>query len=121
MEAASNQSPNISIMANTNTTELDLLKAVTASGTSGDSLVVSGTVSSSLPVGAATSAKQDTMIAGLQALNSLAPTTYDYIGLSYTGTDLTSVLFKSGGASGTLISTLTLAYSSSVLQSVTKT
>lgn len=74
-----------------------------------------------LPSGAATAARQDTMIANMQALNSLIPATYDYIGLSYTGTDLTGVAFKSGGSSGSLVSTLTLAYSSSILQSVTKT
>ena len=110
-------------MANINTTELDLLKAVTASGSTGDTIVVSGSVTttSSLPAGASTSAKQDTMIAQLNTLNSLTPTQYDYISLSYTGPDLTSVVYKTGGSSGAAVSTLTLAYSSSILQSVTKT
>lgn len=79
---------------------------------------------SAVPVSSSTLAsasKQDTMIAGLQALNSLAPSIYDYIGLGYTGDNLTSVLYKLGGSGGTLVSTLTLAYSSSILQSVTKT
>jgi hypothetical protein len=57
----------------------------------------------------------------VQIQNSLVPRNYDYIGLSYTGSDLTTVTFYSGGASGTLVATLTLAYTSSVLQSVTKT
>lgn len=73
------------------------------------------------PVSLATAAKQDTTNAQLAALNSLVPTAFDYIGLGYTGEDLTTVLFKAGGASGTLVSTLTLAYSSGKLASVTKT
>jgi hypothetical protein len=77
--------------------------------------------SSALPTGAATSAKQDTVISNLQALNSLVPSTYDYISLSYTGSDLTGVVFKSGGSGGSTVSTLTLAYTSSILQSVTRT
>lgn len=52
--------------------------------------------------------------------NSLVPSSYDYINLSYTGSDLTQVVFKTGGSSGTIVSTLTLAYSSGNLVSVTK-
>lgn len=74
-----------------------------------------------LPTGAATAANQATEIANLQALNSLVPSTYDYISLAYTGTDLTSVVFKTGGSGGSTVSTLTLAYASSILQSVTRT
>jgi hypothetical protein len=44
----------------------------------------------------------------------------DYISLSYTSGNLTSVVYKSGGASGTTVATLTLAYSGSNLVSVTK-
>jgi len=44
----------------------------------------------------------------------------DYISLSYTSGNLTSVVYKSGGASGTTVATLTLAYSGSDLVSVTK-
>lgn len=76
----------------------------------------------------ATSAKQDTgntslssAVSNLQTLNSLVPTVYDYISLSYTGSNLTGVVFKSGGSGGTTVSTLTLAYSGSTLTSVTKT
>ena len=53
--------------------------------------------------------------------NSLIGGTYDYISLSYTGSDLTGVVFKRGGSSGTTVSTLTLAYSSRNLVSMTKT
>lgn len=44
----------------------------------------------------------------------------DYISLSYTGANLTGVVYKSGGAAGTTVATLTLAYSGSNLISVTK-
>jgi hypothetical protein len=44
----------------------------------------------------------------------------DYISLSYTSGNLTSVVYKSGGAGGTTVATLTLAYSGSDLVSVTK-
>lgn len=45
---------------------------------------------------------------------------HDYIGLSYTGSNLTGVVYKTGGANGTTVGTLTLAYSGSNLTSVTK-
>ena len=69
----------------------------------------------------ATEAKQDNVITELTKLNSLVPAVYDYIALSYTGVDLTGVVFKTGGVGGTTVSTLTLAYTGSVLDSVTKT
>ena len=46
---------------------------------------------------------------------------YDYIDLSYTGSDLTGVVYKLGGSSGTTVATLTLAYSGGNLISVTQT
>lgn len=52
--------------------------------------------------------------------NSLVPATYDYIALTYTGDNLTGVVFKTGGSGGTTVSTLTLAYTGAVLDSVTK-
>jgi len=57
-----------------------------------------------------------------QVANSLVPAVYDYISLSYTGSNLTGVVFKTGGSGGSTISTLTLAYDGSDnLTSVTKT
>ena len=44
----------------------------------------------------------------------------DFISLSYTSGNLTSVIYKSGGSGGTTVATLTLAYSGSDLISVTK-
>lgn len=54
-------------------------------------------------------------------LGSLVPTSHDYIALSYTGSNLTGVVYKSGGSTGTVVATLTLAYSGSNLVSVTRT
>lgn len=45
---------------------------------------------------------------------------HDYISLGYTGSDLTSVIYKTGGSGGTTVATLTLAYSGGNLVSVTK-
>jgi hypothetical protein len=45
---------------------------------------------------------------------------HDYIGLTYTGDNLTGVVYKDGGSGGTTVATLTLAYSGSQLTSVTK-
>ena len=45
---------------------------------------------------------------------------HDYISLSYTGADLTGVIYKVGGSGGTTVGTLTLAYSGGNLASVTK-
>ncbi|MBU4373909.1 MAG: hypothetical protein KJ714_05605 [Euryarchaeota archaeon] len=56
------------------------------------------------------------------AFDSLVPARYDYISLTYTGSNLTGVVYKTGGAGGTVVSTLTLAYDvNNNLQSVTKT
>ena len=46
---------------------------------------------------------------------------YDYISLSYTGDNLTGVAYKTGGSSGTTVATLTLAYTGSILDTITKT
>lgn len=46
---------------------------------------------------------------------------HDYIALSYTGANLTGVVYKDGGSGGTTVATLTLAYDgSNNLTSVTK-
>lgn len=54
-------------------------------------------------------------------LNQLVSEKFDYIELSYTGTDLTKVIYKSGGVSGTIVATLTLAYSGGNLINIGKT
>ena len=54
--------------------------------------------------------------------NEMVKEPYDYIALSYTSTNLTGVVYKLGGSSGTVVATLTLAYDgSNNLTSVTRT
>jgi hypothetical protein len=58
---------------------------------------------------------------GLPVLTGLSIPTHDSIALSYTGTNLTGVVYKIGGALGMTVATLTLAYDgSNNLTSVTK-
>lgn len=47
------------------------------------------------------------------AFQPLSPAEYDYISLSYTGSNLTGVVYKLGGASGTTVATLALTYDGS--------
>lgn len=55
------------------------------------------------------------------ALTGLEIPAHDYIDLSYTGSNLTSVVYKDGGSGGTTVATLTLAYDGNDnLTSVTK-
>jgi hypothetical protein len=51
----------------------------------------------------------------------LVPEQYDHIALNYTGDNLTSVIYRTGGESGTIVATLTLSYSGSILQSILRT
>lgn len=46
---------------------------------------------------------------------------HDYIALSYTWDNLTWVVYKSWGAGWSTVATLTLSYTGSVLDSITKT
>jgi len=56
----------------------------------------------------------------IPTITGLTIPAHDHIALSYTGSNLTGVVYKTGGSSGTTVATLTLAYSGSVLTSVTK-
>jgi len=58
--------------------------------------------------------------AGVPIVQGLSIPEHDYIALSYSGSNLTGVEYKTGGASGTTVGTLALAYSGSTLLSVTK-
>lgn len=73
-----------------------------------------------LPTGAATSANQTTANTSLASIAGLTIPAHDYISLSYTGSNLTGVVYKTGGSGGTTVATLTLAYTGSQLTSVTK-
>ena len=57
----------------------------------------------------------------IPTIDGLAIPEHDYIELSYTGTNLTGVVYKTGGSGGTTVATLTLAYDGSDnLTSITK-
>jgi hypothetical protein len=57
----------------------------------------------------------------VNTLTGLEIPDHDYIALTYTGTNLTGVVYKTGGSGGTTVATLTLAYDgSNNLTSVTK-
>lgn len=71
------------------------------------------------PTGGYTAINVDSV--GNLVAGGLVPANYDYISLGYTGSNLTTVVYKSGGSGGTTLATLTLAYTGSVLDSITKT
>ena len=47
--------------------------------------------------------------------------THDYIANTYTGANVTSQVYKRGGASGKVVATLTMTYDGSNLLTVTRT
>ena len=51
------------------------------------------------------------------ALTALVPTEYDYISLGYDGANLTTVTYQNNGAT---VATLTLAYTGTTLDSITR-
>jgi hypothetical protein len=77
----------------------------------GNTITVDGTVTANL------GATDNTLLDGIAGL---VPAGYDYVSLSYTGDNLTGVVFKTGGSGGSTVATLTLAYTGSQLDSVTK-
>jgi hypothetical protein len=57
----------------------------------------------------------------IPTIDGLEIPAHDYIALTYTGSNLTGVVYKTGGAGGTTVATLTLAYDGNDnLTSVTK-
>ena len=57
----------------------------------------------------------------VQALGGFLVPAYDYIEFGYTGSDVTAVTYKTGGASGTVVASLSLSYSGENVTSVTRT
>jgi hypothetical protein len=74
--------------------------------------------------GDASAANQLTEIARLEAIRDRLPSfslpAYDHMTLGYTGSDLTSVTYRSGGAGGTVVATLTLGYSGGNLVTIAR-
>lgn len=90
--------------------------AITAAGEA--NVVVA---SSALPTGAAT----ETTLAAFSAKTAaaLVPQAYDYQAITYVGatTDISTVVYKTGGSGGTTVATLTMGYDgSNRLTSVTR-
>jgi hypothetical protein len=56
----------------------------------------------------------------IPTIDGLEIPAHDYIALTYTGENLTGVVYKDGGSGGTTVATLTLVYAGSQLTSVTK-
>lgn len=96
-------------------------EAVTVSGSvevtndSGNPLPISGTVE-------ITNDSGNTIPVSLPspAIPGLNIPTHNYISLTYTGSDLTGIVYKSGGSGGTTVATLALAYSNGLLASITR-
>jgi len=65
----------------------------------------------------------ESTIKNVKSINmaQLIPKIYDYVALSYTGSNLTGVVYKTGGSGGATVATLTLAYTGSQLDSITRT
>ena len=57
---------------------------------------------------------------GVIGLTALVPFEFDYISLSYTGLNPTTIIYKSGGALGTIVATLTIVYSGDNIVSITR-
>lgn len=57
----------------------------------------------------------------VKELNVLVPEEFDHLTLAYTGSDLTSVVYRTGGAGGSIVATLTLGYTGSDLTTVART
>lgn len=58
---------------------------------------------------------------GIKVLEGLSIPEHDHISMTYSGTTLTGVVYKTGGASGVTVATVTLGYDgSNNLTSVTK-
>lgn len=80
-------------------------------------------IGSTLPTGAATSAKQDTQTTLLGGIAGMIPSAYDYISQTIGSTSKTFV-FKNGGASGETVCTITVNFTDTtlhVISSVVKT
>lgn len=57
----------------------------------------------------------------IKLIGSLITVAFDHVTLGYTGSDLTSVVYRSGGAGGTIVATLTLGYSDGNLSTIERT
>jgi len=88
---------------------------------SGSPLAVSGTVVTSGNTAVTGTVVVSTTTGTVAVTQNLSIPKYDYVSLSYAGTNLTGVVYKTGGAAGTTVATVALTYDgSNNLTSVTK-
>lgn len=79
-------------------------------------------VTASGPISGTVAVSNFPAVQSVNNLSQLVPVAYDYISLGYTGADITGVVYKTGGASGTTVATLALTYDgSSNILTVTRT
>ncbi len=62
-----------------------------------------------------------TITGQVQDMTQLVPKVYDHISLSYASGEISGVVYKQGGPSGSTVATLTLGYTNGELTSVTRT
>ena len=70
--------------------------------------------------GDASAANQILQLTELESIAGLGIPAHDHIALGYTGSNLTTVTYRTGGSGGTVVATLTLAYSGTTLTSVSR-
>ncbi len=51
----------------------------------------------------------------------LIPEEYDFVDCGYTGSNMTQVIFKTGGAGGVTVATLAITYTGNLIDTVTRT
>ena len=103
--------------------DADELHATTTPSPTAPPTIVEQSDPSKLKATVTQAAKDRTVTNDVNTINlsQLVPKEYDYIGLTYADVNLTSVVYKTGGATGATVATLTLAYTDSVLNSITRT
>lgn len=70
--------------------------------------------------GDASAANQVLQLTELESIAGLQIPPHDHLTLTYTGNDLTQIVYRSGGASGTTVATVNLGYTSGVLTTVAR-
>ena len=86
-----------------------------------DLSIIQGQLSTLTGIETASAADVSTIKGNSTKVAGFSIPTYDYISCSYTGSNLTGIVYKTGGSGGTTVATLTLGYDgSNNLTSVTK-
>lgn len=70
--------------------------------------------------GDASAALQTQQLTELKSIAGLQIPPHNHLTLTYTGNDLTQVVYRSGGAGGTIVATVNLGYTNGVMTTVAK-